>query len=773
MSDDPESNAAPEAEASGAASALSGSASEQDSANVAQAGPNDNFPKTAIDFLRAFHNGRKPCLVAISPDKKRIAARTPADAAECAAWIADRNGSENLYHHVNATRAGLGSKAKKEDITAARWLHVDIDARVGEPLESELERIRALLEQEALAKHGIPPATCVVFSGGGYQAFWRLAKPVGPEEFPRVEAINMQIADRVGGDAVHDINRIMRLPGTWNVPDAKKRAKGREKAMARLEWINTARSYALEDFPQPPDSAPEPKAKSEKKTARALGDLAELDQWGVPDNVKRMALEGTDDPVNKPHVKGQRSERVYRFCCEMVRREVPDEVIAGILTDARFVISESVLELGSRAQRYAERQVERASEAFSEFDTNEDGRILATQANIRRAVARLGIALSYDQFANRLLIDGREMQDSEVEQLYLRIEQCYRFRPSQEYFWMVVKDAARRNAFHPVRDYLDGLRWDGTPRIDRWLATYGGAADTAYTRAVGSLVMIAAVRRVRQPGCVFQEMLVLESPQGKNKSTALKTLAVSEEWFTDDLPLGVESRIVVEKTEGKWIVEAAELSGMRKAQVETLKAFISRSKEQGVRRVYGRLAADVPRQFVLAGTTNNDKYLQDQTGNRRFWPVRVEAFDIAALERDRDQLWAEAAAREAAGESVRLDPRLYDTAAAEQADRMVEDPWEDLLREALGEAAGKVLASDIWREVGVERSRRTQADNVRLGAIMKRLGFMRKEMRPPNSKKTFKGYERGTGGGWLLDHKTSPLDPPNQDDAPPSDMFER
>src|SRR5262249_47016077 len=212
--------------------------------------------------------------------------------------------------------------------------------------------------------------------------------------------------------------------------------------------------------------------------------------------------------------------------------------------------------------------------------------------------------------------------------------------------------------FHPVRDYLDGLQWDGVPRIDRWLITYAGAEDSKYTRAVSALFLIAGVRRVRQPCCKFDEMMILEQPtQGTEKSSALAVLAVREEWFTDDLPLNVEGKRVIEALRGKWIVEAAELSGMKKADIAHLNALLSRRRDTA-RMAYGRLPLEMPRQCIIAGTTNKSEYLRDTTGNRRYWPVLIVQFDLAALRRDLDQLWAEAAVREAKGESIRLAREL-------------------------------------------------------------------------------------------------------------------
>jgi predicted P-loop ATPase len=195
---------------------------------------------------------------------------------------------------------------------------------------------------------------------------------------------------------------------------------------------------------------------------------------------------------------------------------------------------------------------------------------------------------------------------------------------------------------------------------------YGGGEDTEYIRAVSALMLIAAVRRVRSPGCKFDEMVVIEQEtQGTEKFTMLATLAGCEDWFLDDLPLNIHGKEVIESLRGRWIVEAAELSGMRRADIEHLKSFLSRQIDRA-RMAFGHFVLEVPRQCIIVGTTNVVEYLKDTSGNRRFWPVRIQQFKIAALRHVRDQLWAEAAAREAAGASIRLDPKLWPKAAEEQ-----------------------------------------------------------------------------------------------------------
>jgi predicted P-loop ATPase len=157
------------------------------------------------------------------------------------------------------------------------------------------------------------------------------------------------------------------------------------------------------------------------------------------------------------------------------------------------------------------------------------------------------------------------------------------------------------------------------------------------------------------------EIVVLESPQGLHKSSALAVLARNPAWFADNFSLNCSAKEALEQLQGKWIVELAEMRGMRKADVDALKAFIASCRDRA-RPAYGRHSIDQPRQCVFFGSTNSARYLRDATGNRRFWPIAIREFDLERLRRDVDQLWAEAAGVEASGESLFLDPRLYEAA---------------------------------------------------------------------------------------------------------------
>ena len=248
--------------------------------------------------------------------------------------------------------------------------------------------------------------------------------------------------------------------------------------------------------------------------------------------------------------------------------------------------------------------------------------------------------------------------------------------------------ASAQEVTKSVTEYLGTLVWDATPRIDRWLVDCASAEDSSYVRAASRAMLVAAVRRARHPGCRFDQMPILDGPQGCGKSSALRLLAVEDDWFTDALPrLDGDVRRIIEATQGKWIVEACELESLLQSDdadadadadadedddddddaggddggngddglppAAALKSFLSRSVDED-RMPYQVERTRVPRQFVVVGTTAATPYLEDATGNRRIWPIHVRRFDLVHLAEVRDQLWAEAAVAEITGESIDL-----------------------------------------------------------------------------------------------------------------------
>lgn len=335
----------------------------------------------SVSFLRWFSPAGPWVLTAIATDRKSIQTRTFSPDAEPAlrAWLDENNGRRNVYFQVNPPTRDLSKKAEREDVASLSWLHVDIDPRIGEELSSEHERaLRVLREPPG----DIPPPSCIIFSGGGYQGFWRLREPLplngqldAAEDAKRWN-ITLEIA--FGGDHCHNVDRIMRLPGTVNIPDEKKRKKGRVETLATVTEVHDDRVYDLSQFTQAPvtqmsgagfssvsgstksGSDAQVRTRVSGNVAR-LGDLAELDQWGVSDRVKIIIVQGQHPDETKAG-DNSRSAWVFDVCCQLVRANVPDDVIYSVLTDPDYAISESILDKGANADKYAIRQIERAKE---------------------------------------------------------------------------------------------------------------------------------------------------------------------------------------------------------------------------------------------------------------------------------------------------------------------------------------------------------------------------------------------------------------------------
>lgn len=238
-----------------------------------------------------------------------------------------------------------------------------------------------------------------------------------------------------------------------------------------------------------------------------------------------------------------------------------------------------------------------------------------------------------------------------------------------------IKDIADVNRFHPVRDWLNGLKWDGIPRIDTWLKDFAGAkGPEPYLSDVSRKVLCALVKRVFRPGCKFDYMLILEGKQGKGKSTLLERL-VGEEWFTD-APLDPGNKDTVLTMQSKWLIELGELSTLTKSDLEIFKAFVSQRTDR-MRTPYGKKAEDFARQCVFIGTTNQEEYLRDLTGNRRFWSVATDPrkIDFDAIAAVREQLFAEAMTYYQLDEELYLTGESEIQATAEQAKRLQSDEW--------------------------------------------------------------------------------------------------
>lgn len=372
-----------------------------------------------------------------------------------------------------------------------------------------------------------------------------------------------------------------------------------------------------------------------------------------------------------------------------------------------------------------------------DFVRNKDGSITSNSANCERLLETdpsWDGVLGYNELTHRVIKkipiphshgEAGEWTDTD-DTLTLIWLNNKGINLSEQTVCAVVNAVAKRNKFNPIVDYLDSLRWDGVGRIDHWLHKYFSAENTRFNREAGSKYLIGAVARARNSGCKMDTALILEGEQGTRKSSALRILA-GEEYFTDEY-LAIGSKDSYMTIQGNWIVEMSELESLRKAEVEQIKQFLSRQVDR-YRPPYGRLVIDQPRQCVLIGTTNNDTYLQDSTGHRRFWPVKITQVDLHQLARDRDQLWAEADNKYQQGESWWFDD-TEDYVIEQQVKREVQDPWTDLIIDYLEvNLKREITTNDILANaLEVTPDKRNRANEMRVGKIMVKLNWMKKRI---------------------------------------------
>ena len=345
-----------------------------------------------------------------------------------------------------------------------------------------------------------------------------------------------------------------------------------------------------------------------------------------------------------------------------------------------------------------------AQEDFSVEDGTDwkDGLIRSKNGSLVNNLHNIGLIMTYDPFMRNIvfnkLADSMEIKgevpwdhsdtpfwrDADDAQLVFYVDQNYGSFSQRNYDIAVTKFVDDR-AYHPIIDYFNSLpAWDGTPRVDSLLIDYLGATDTPYVRAVTRKTLCAAVARVLLPAIKFDTMLVLNGPQGIGKSMLIAKLGM--QWFSDSLTLSDmnDGKTAPEKLQGYWIHEIGEMAGMKKADLEKVKSFISRQDDK-YRAAFGRRVTSHPRQCIFFGTTNAENgFLRDVTGNRRFWPVTTPGtgpkhpWELG--QEDIDQLWAEALVLYKAGEKLYLPTELEELAKKEQAAAMESDEREGLVR---------------------------------------------------------------------------------------------
>lgn len=359
--------------------------------------------------------------------------------------------------------------------------------------------------------------------------------------------------------------------------------------------------------------------------------------------------------------------------------------------------------------------------------------------------------LAYDEFADRVAwkADAPEIiglpgpkQGQKLDRQGITFVQHWMRRNigpafTRESIEEAIQIAAFKNKFHPVREFLSAEAWDGTPRVGTWLSRYIGTVDDRYHREVGRMWLVSAVARIMRPGCQADYMLVLEGDQGLQKSSALRALA--GDWVLEGIPDIRDQPRTASAIQGKWIIEIAELHQFRGVAIQLVKGFVT-TRVDRYRGAYQRFEREAPRQCIFAGTTNEDHYLIDPTGARRFWPVKCGAIDIPGLHQDRGQLWAEALEIYMGGEASGWDPKqrdawswwpdsadkeLTDALRDAQEERHEMDAWETKISEWLDATkADQITTSKILGDCfSLKPSEWDRSLQTRAGSALRRLGW--------------------------------------------------
>ncbi len=362
--------------------------------------------------------------------------------------------------------------------------------------------------------------------------------------------------------------------------------------------------------------------------------------------------------------------------------------------------------------------------------------VLANAVTALREADELAGILAYDEMMQLPMLKAlpgedaflmRPVTDRDVGIIQIYLQRNGLGKLGKDPTFQAVDIVARDNAYHPVRNYLGSLEWDGEQRLSSMLVDYFGVAErNDYTEQIGEMFLTSMVARVMRPGCKCDHMMVLEGTQGSKKSQACAVLA--GEWYSDNLPDISQSKDVSQHLNGKWLIEISELSAMSKAETSTLKAFLTRQDER-YRPSYGRVEVIQPRQCCFIGTTNQSLYLKDASGGRRFWPVKTGSIDVIALRTDRDQLFAEAVRLYEAGSAWWPDQKFeHEHVKPQQEARFEADAWHEPVADYLTTHLTTTIFDVARNALYIETQRIGTADQRRIASILEQLGWMRGKM---------------------------------------------
>jgi hypothetical protein len=682
-----------------------------------------------------------------------------------------------------------------DNITQLKSFFIDIDAgeeaysdKPGRAYKSTDEALAAL-DRFVTACH-LPAPTIVVGSGnGGLHVYWTLSEAVGAGRWQVYADALVEAASRHGllcdAGCTSDRSRVLRIPGTFNLKYGRRAVRilrDREIDLRHEQFIEALTPYVSTSGPK------RPSIRLAAKDGRRIEDA--FSTLGAPP--KALKIAGAEIDELGSGIAPQKGVGLRRF--EDLRRECAFVEAAFVTGGAAFsnplwnqttllaaftvegrdaahwmadqhpgYSIETTDELFERKQRGIEQRgvgwprcdtIKKIGSKFCDqcphfglgksplnfalpstsADNQNSLATLPGSGNYQLAfntLATSGKTFTYDVFHGRMFVDGLELSDEICGELRNYIIREAQKDPGKDHVFEAARALCALGKFNPVVDYLQGVEWDGQSRLSTWLIDYAGAEDTSLNRAIGRKFLIGVVRRALFPGSKFDTALILEGVQGSGKSSLAAALAGSDDNFLDHDITHLPAKEQMEQLRGRWIVELPELSGMQRADVNAVKAFMSRRVDRG-RPAYGRAVVDQPRTCVFIGTVNEGQYLRDETGNRRFWTVAVGKIDVRGVANDRDQLLAEAVAAVRAGEDALLPSSLWAAAATEQEKRKIEDPWTEILEGLAGQPVVHngmnklfVANDDIWSKLALPCERQTGSAGERITRIMTALEWER------------------------------------------------
>lgn len=328
----------------------------------------------------------------------------------------------------------------------------------------------------------------------------------------------------------------------------------------------------------------------------------------------------------------------------------------------------------------------------------------------------------YDEMLCSVVMPVAPIEDINVFHVHEWMQQHGLRRVGLDPVREALEIVGREHRFHPLRDWLSSLEWDEELRLADWMHVYLGAPDTEAVKAFSAMFLVAMVARIFQPGCQADYMPVLEGPQGILKSQACRVLAGT--YFSDTLPdLSADYVRISMHLRGKWLIEVSELSAFNKTEATKLKAFLTTQVEQYTPKFAHREVAE-PRQCVFVGTTNDDAYLRDATGGRRFWPVACGQIDLDGLRRDREQLFAEAVHAYRQGTQWWPDAKFEaDYIKPVQETRLEADAWERPVSEFLKGKTETTLHDVAFMGLGLPNSVIRTSEARRIAALLRLAGW--------------------------------------------------